>query len=90
LLGHDLLQASLWMDVRQAQDPQRHFGQATTAAWSAVRKVIPLRTGPDKMSSQSDPIRAAAFVKAVPASTFYAGTNPPAAGSWKTGDSEDR
>jgi histidine ammonia-lyase len=90
LLGHDLLQASLWMDVRQAQDPQRHFGQATTAAWSAVRKVIPLRTGPDKMLSQSDPIRVAAFVKAVPASTFYAGTNPPAAGSWKTGDSEDR
>jgi histidine ammonia-lyase len=80
LLGHDLLQASLWMDVRQAQDPQRHFGPATTAAWSAVRKVIPLRTDPDKMPSQSDPIRAAAFVKAVPASTFYVGTNPPASG----------
>jgi histidine ammonia-lyase len=86
LLGHDLLQASLWMDVRQAQDPQRHFGPATTAAWSAVRKVIPLRTDPDKMPSQSDPIRAAAFVKAVPASTFYAGTNPPASG----GELEDR
>jgi histidine ammonia-lyase len=80
LLGHDLLQASLWMDVRQAQDPQRHFGPAPTAAWSAVRKVISLRTDPDKMPSQSDPIRAAAFVKAVPASTFYAGTNPPASG----------
>jgi histidine ammonia-lyase len=86
LLGHDLLQASLWMDVRQAQDPQRHFGPATTAAWSAVRKVISLRTDPDKTPSQSDPIRAAAFVKAVPASTFYAGTNPPASG----GELEDR
>ena len=80
LLGNDLVQASLWMDVRQAQDPRRHFGQATTAAWLAVRKVIPLRTDPDKMPSQSDPIRAAAFVKAVPASTFYAGTSPPASG----------
>jgi hypothetical protein len=32
------------MDVREAQDPRRHFGQATTAAWFAVRKEIPLRT----------------------------------------------
>jgi hypothetical protein len=66
------------MDVREAQDPQRHFGEATTAAWIAVRKVIPLRTDPDKMPLQSNPMRAAAFVKAIPASTFYAGTNPPA------------
>jgi histidine ammonia-lyase len=78
LLGHDLLQASLWMDVREAQDPQRHFGQATTAALIAVRKVIPLRTDPDKLPPLSNPMRAAAFVKAVPASMFYAGTNPPA------------
>jgi histidine ammonia-lyase len=80
LLGQDLLQASLWMDVREAQDPQRHFGQAATAAWNAVRKVIPLRTDPDKLPPQSNPMQAAAFVKAVPASTFYAGTNPPASG----------
>jgi hypothetical protein len=66
------------MDVREAQDPQRHFGQATTAALIAVRKVIPLRTDPDKLPPLSNPMRAAAFVKAVPASMFYAGTNPPA------------
>src|SRR3984893_2592920 len=81
LLGHDLLQASLWMDVRQAQDPQRHFGQAATAAWFAVRKEIPLRTDPDKMPPQSNHMRAAVFVKAVPASTFYARTNPPTHGA---------
>ena len=80
LLGHDLLQASLWMDVRKAQDPKRNFGQPATAAWFAVRKAIPLRTDPDKMPTQSNQMRAAAFVKAVPASTFYAGTNPPASG----------
>jgi histidine ammonia-lyase len=78
LLGQDLLQASLWMDVREAQDPQRHFGQAATAAWAAVRQAIPLRTDPDKPPPQSSRMRAAAFVKAVPAATFYAGTHPPA------------
>jgi histidine ammonia-lyase len=78
LLGHDLLQASLWMDIRQAQDPNRHFGPATTAAWIAVRKVIPLHGDPAKTATQSNQMIAAAFVKAVRASTFYAGTHPPA------------
>jgi len=77
LLGHDLLQASLWMDVRKAQDPKRNFGQAATAAWVAVRKAIPLRTDPGTMPTQSNQMLAAAFVKAVRASTFYAGTIPP-------------
>src|SRR3981081_1498452 len=36
LLAHDLLEASLWLDVRKAQDPRRNFGQAPTAAWSAL------------------------------------------------------
>jgi histidine ammonia-lyase len=77
LLGHDLLQASLWMDVRKAQDPKRNFGQAATAAWVAVRKAIPLRTDAGKMPTQSNQMLAAAFVKAVRASTFYAGAKPP-------------
>ena len=77
LLGHDLLQASLWMDVRKAQDPKRNFGQAATDAWFAVRKAVPLRTDPSKMPIQSNQMLAAAFVKAVPASTFYAGSKPP-------------
>jgi hypothetical protein len=35
LLGHDLLEASFWLDVRQAQNPRRSFGSAPTAVWSA-------------------------------------------------------
>jgi histidine ammonia-lyase len=77
LLGHDLLQASLWMDVRKAQDPKRNFGQAATSAWVAVRQAIPLRTDPGNMPTQSNEMLAAAFVNAVRASTFYAGTKPP-------------
>src|SRR4029077_3276762 len=42
LLGHDLLQASLWWAARKAQDQKGIFGQAATAAWSAVRRAIPL------------------------------------------------
>jgi hypothetical protein len=41
------------------------------------RREIPLHTDPDKIPPQSNQMRAADFVKAVPASTFYAGTNPP-------------
>ncbi|HMA00647.1 MAG TPA: aromatic amino acid lyase [Steroidobacteraceae bacterium] len=80
LLGHDLLQASLWMDIRAAQHPERKFGQAPTAAWVALRKAIPLRTNTDQMPTESNQMRAAAFVKAVPASTFYAARHPPANG----------
>src|SRR4030088_3507726 len=42
LLAHDLLEASLWLDVRKAQDPRREFGRAPTAAWSALRSKVPL------------------------------------------------
>jgi histidine ammonia-lyase len=41
LLGHDLLQASFWIDVRKKEDPKRDFGKAPTEAWSALRKAVP-------------------------------------------------
>src|ERR1700737_1316101 len=54
LLGHDLLEASFWMDVRKAQNPKREFGQAPTAVWSALRKEIPLRPDPGRAAAKSE------------------------------------
>jgi histidine ammonia-lyase len=42
LLAHDLLTATLWLDVRKSQDPSRNFGDGPTAAWTAFRKIVPL------------------------------------------------
>ena len=69
LLGFDLLEGSLWMDVRKTQDPTRGFGTAPTAAWSAFRQHVPLR--------QSTALAAVEFLKATAASTFYRGDAPP-------------
>ncbi|WP_051581665.1 aromatic amino acid ammonia-lyase [Pseudonocardia acaciae] len=41
LVGQELLTASYWMDVRQAQQPGRRFGEVTTRSWRAFREVIP-------------------------------------------------
>ena len=74
LLGHDLLNASFWLDVRKAQDPARNFGEAPTAAWQALRKAIPLDLGGDnKTPAQSAPESAAAFIRTTPAASFYPG-----------------
>jgi histidine ammonia-lyase len=66
LLSFDLLEATLWMNVRAAQDPQRKFGPAATAAWSAFRQL------------QAMPPSAAQFLRSTPASKFYQGVPVPA------------
>jgi histidine ammonia-lyase len=66
LLSFDLLEATLWMNVRAAQDPQRKFGAAATAAWSASRQL------------QALPPSAAQFLRTTPASKFYQGVPVPA------------
>jgi histidine ammonia-lyase len=71
LLAHDLLTATLWLDVRKAQDDSREFGAAPTAAWRALRKTVPLLPDPD--AAQSRAMTAAAFLRSTPASTFYSG-----------------
>ena len=76
LLGEDLLTATLWLDVRKAQDPSRAFGEAPTAAWTAFRKVVPLLPTMDGVPTQSRPMAAAAFLKSTPAGTFYTGSQP--------------
>jgi len=73
LLGQDLLTASLWLDVRKAQDPARNFGDAPTAAWTAFRKVVPLLPTLEGVPSQSRPMAAAAFIVSTPAGNFYTG-----------------
>jgi histidine ammonia-lyase len=77
LLGQDLLTASLWLDVRKAQDPSRNFGDAPTAAWTAFRKVVPTLPTLDGIPSQSRPMAAAAFLRSTPAGNFYTGAPMP-------------
>jgi histidine ammonia-lyase len=73
LLGANLLEAALWLDVRKTQDPRRSFGAAPTAAWSAFRKQVPL----DEAASQPMPMVAAEFLRANPATMFYGGAAAP-------------
>jgi histidine ammonia-lyase len=77
LLSFDLIEGSLWMDARKAQDPKRSFGTAPTAAWSAFRRRVPLRQDSAETGSQSTSLAAAQFLKTTPASTFYRGDAPP-------------
>jgi histidine ammonia-lyase len=73
LLAHDLLNAAFWLDVRKVQDPAREFGAAPTAAWHALRIVVPLELEDQEHAAQSPAVAAAAFIRATPASTFYTG-----------------
>src|SRR3984885_11773415 len=58
LLAHDLLTATLWLDVRKAQDPSRSFGDGPTAAWTAFPRIVPGLPGLGGGSSQSRPMGA--------------------------------
>jgi histidine ammonia-lyase len=73
LLGHDLLNATFWLDVRKAQDPSRNFGAGPTEAWTAFRKIMPVLPAQDASPSQPRPMAAAAFLKSTPAGKFYTG-----------------
>src|ERR1700676_1577868 len=77
LLSFDLIEGSLWMDVRKAQDPKRSFGMAPTGAWTAFRQRVPLRLNSGEPGAQSIALVASQFLKATPASTFYHGDPPP-------------
>jgi histidine ammonia-lyase len=80
LLGFDLLEGSLWMDVRKAQDPKRSFGPAPTAAWAAFRQRVPLRETSSEQGGQMTSQVASQFLKTTAASTFYRGDPPPGGG----------
>ena len=82
LLSFDLLEGSVWMDVRKTQDPQRSFGAAPTAVWAAFRRRVPLRQaadgqdGRDSAAPSTSQI-AADFLRTTPASSFYREANGP-------------
>jgi histidine ammonia-lyase len=70
LLAFDLLEGSLWMDVRSHQDSKRQFGAAPTAAWHAFQQF-----------GAGSPATAAAamqFLRVRPATEFFAADPPPA------------
>jgi len=78
LLGHDILQAAFWMDIRARQESGRDFGPAPTAAWQAVRKAVPLQTATQRVkATKADETLAAAFVHTTDPESFYAGSPPP-------------
>jgi histidine ammonia-lyase len=70
LLAHDLLEGSFWMDVRIAQNPGRQFGPAPTAAWIALRKIVPLRPDPDNPGGESEATLAAGFLRTTDPASF--------------------
>jgi histidine ammonia-lyase len=71
LLGFDLLEGSLWVDVRKAQDAKRGFGSPPTAAWAAFRKLVPLEDMSGMTGTKSIPTMTADFLRNTPAATFY-------------------
>jgi histidine ammonia-lyase len=77
LLAVNLVEASLWLDLRKIQDPQRSFGPAPTAVWTAFRKRLPLEddTNPNR---ESKPMVAAEFLRTNPPAGFFTGEAPPA------------
>ena len=77
LLAVNLVEASLWLDVRKTQDPHRSFGTAPTAAWTAFRKRLPLDDDASKPAEVSKPMVAADFVLTNLAASFYSGVSPP-------------
>jgi len=70
LLGFDLIEGSLWLDVRKAQDPAREFGLAPTAAWRAFRAQVPLSQDTGSNDLRSASALAAEFLRKTPATGF--------------------
>jgi histidine ammonia-lyase len=75
LLGFDLLEGALWLDVRKTQDGARRFGTVPTSAWEAFRRVVPLELMGAAKGSKSVATLAADFLRDTPASSFF--TNLP-------------
>jgi histidine ammonia-lyase len=71
LLGEDLLTATFWMDVRRAQSPDRNFGRAPTAAWTAFRQAVPWQQKPQTRPAQPVGDIVHAFLTTRPAADFY-------------------
>jgi histidine ammonia-lyase len=78
LLAADLLTGARWLDVRKTQDARREFGPGPTAAWQALRALIPLQadaTAPTPAPGAMG-IAALQFLKNNPAWKFFPLTEP--------------
>ena len=75
LVAQEALSATYWMNVRAAQRPGRSFGAAPTAAWQALRAVIPWQA--DSRPEVPAGELAYAFMVANPASAFMGGERDP-------------
>jgi len=71
LLGEDLLTATFWMDVRRAQSPDRNFGRAPAAAWTAFRQAVPWQQKPQDRPLQPVGDIVHAFLTTHAAADFY-------------------
>lgn len=90
LLAFDIVSAGVWMDVRRLQDPTRSFGQAPTAALSALRATVPLLATDASAAADSAAAVALRFLRTTPASAFFCGLLPdhtPTGASPTTGQS---
>ena len=75
LVAQEALSATYWMNVRAAQRPGRSFGAAPTAAWQALRAVIPWQA--DSRPEVRAGELAYAFMVANPAGVFMGGESDP-------------
>ncbi len=73
LLAQDLLTASYWMDVRKAQNPERKFGDAPTAALAALRQIVPWQQPASERQKRPLGMVLYDFMQENPASKFYPG-----------------
>jgi histidine ammonia-lyase len=73
LMAAEAIVAAFWMDVRKAQNPSRSFGEAPTAAWKALRELVPLDGTPAEPATVSATTGVAAFMQATPVSAFFTG-----------------
>jgi histidine ammonia-lyase len=72
LLANDLMTASYWMDLRKVQSPDRRFGPASTAAWSAYRRASPWQAPAAARPDRPAQDIALEFLITHPAAGFYA------------------
>jgi len=73
LLAQDVLMASFWMEVRKAQNPERNFGPAPSAALAALRQVIPWRQAADQRQKRPLGMVVYDFMQENPAGKFFNG-----------------
>ncbi len=77
LLGFDLLEGGLWLDVRRAEDARRTFGAVASSAWSAYRNRVPPVPAAAASGAQTAANVTVDFLKNTQAASFYG--NLPAA-----------